>query len=50
MSNRKSNTGVVLASLLGLMGCLALGAWLMLQDGGDKPAQRPSKPAAEARR
>ena len=47
---KKNNTGVVLASLLGLTACLVLGAWFLLQDGGEKPAQKPVKPTTEVRR
>lgn len=47
---KKNNTGVILASLLGLTACLAIGAWLMLQDGGDRPTHKPVKPTTEVRR
>ena len=51
MSNVKTNnTGVILASLLGLMACLVIGTWFMLQGGDEKPATKPVKPAAEVRR
>ncbi|MBZ0136162.1 MAG: hypothetical protein K8I27_07310 [Planctomycetes bacterium] len=49
-AGRKTNTGVVLLSLFGLMACLVLGAWFMLQDDGTKPAQKPVSPAAEMSR
>lgn len=47
---KKSNTGVILASLLGLTACLVLGAWFMMQDGGEKPTHKPVKPTTEVSR
>ena len=51
MSNRKGKTnGVMLASLAGLLAVAALGAWLLMQDGGDTARTKPVKPTVEVSR
>jgi hypothetical protein len=49
MRNRKSN-GLILATLLGLIAVIGVGAWLLMGDTDTRPASKPVKPAAELHR
>ena len=46
MRNRKSN-GLILATLLGLIAVIGVGAWLLMGDNDSPRAAKPGKPTAE---
>lgn len=43
-------TGVVLATLAGLLVVVAVGAWLLMQDGDNSRNTKPGKPTVEVSR
>lgn len=45
-----SKTGVVLATLAGLLVVVVVGAWLLMQDGNSTRNAKPGKPTVEVSR